>query len=651
MIKHLDVVGDDVRLIMLPKYTPKTVAAFTRFVESDKIFGLDVESTAIEGLGTYDPSIKMRMIQFGNRTEAWALDVRHRGWRKLITSLLRDEAKRFVSHNASFDTVRVWFEYKIWLGDRSIDTLPMASLLWPGITKPKGLKDLSDEHIDTQLSEAEVWLHARFVDLYTAQKPRKTRLLPVNFEPGVSVCRQTKKKGEEKCQQPSFAGSLCGWCIDHYLERGRKKHKDAEQWGWRNIALDDPFFTEYAGLDAVYVRRLLDILNDLIKKARMAELGRTEQRVKRYMTRESVRGMLVDQEWTKPILEETEREFDAACDRIEAATGVKARSNYMADWFRGQGVKVKSLDKNHLPDLLERHGDHEIVGPVLRDLEIVSTNSNLLTNLRTTWKHATEGDGFVHPNINTLQAHTGRMSATQPAVQTLAKKGEKGTKLRGCYIARPGFILAGADYDSQEIRIGAALSGDKALLRIVHEGLNQHVLTAESLFPEWVDKATNPDLYAKAKVLDFAQQYGAGPAKIARQLGITPSEAFVLWQKWRHTYRGLVEWNDRMAKLRKVRNPFGRVIPRDPYRDYANGNYMIQSTGRDVLGAALCRLADAGWADYFWLPIHDELVMEVPEDRAEEACAALTECMSTEVLGVPVPAEGEIIGRRWKGLG
>jgi DNA polymerase-1 len=92
------------------------------------------------------------------------------------------------------------------------------------------------------------------------------------------------------------------------------------------------------------------------------------------------------------------------------------------------------------------------------------------------------------------------------------------------------------------------------------------------------------------------------------------------------------------------------VIPRDPVRDYANGNYMIQSTGRDVLGQAICNLDDQGYGEWLWLPIHDELVLEVDEGDADAACRILGDCMTMTVKGVEIPAEGEVVGTRWRGL-
>lgn len=650
MIRHQTVAGEPVRLIALPRSNHKAQSAWHRFIESDDVFGLDVETTAIEELGAYSPTIKTRLVQFGNHHEAWVLDPADPAWHFRAAALLNDPRKRFVSHNEAFDATRIWYEFGIDLGDRSIDTLPMAALIHPGRTLPGGkrLKNLCDHYVDTGLSEAEQRLNAMFVDEFYASKPRKTPLLPKSFKAGVSLCRKPRGSDEDKCAEPSSPLSRCGYCEKHYLARAATNA--VRTWGWNNVALDNPVFLEYAGLDAVYVRRLLDVLAAKIKAAKMTTLSRTEQRVKRLMVATSRRGHRVDPDWTLNVLRETEADFEAAETDVLERTGLKPRSSKMRGWLTDHGCTVRSLDKDHLPGLLEAHADNPEVRAVLDGLMTVSTMSNLLTNLRTVWHHAAEGDGYCHPDINTQQAHTGRMSITAPAMQTLAKTGEKGRKLRGCFIAREGHVLVGADYDSQEIRLAAAFSKDAALLRIINEGLSQHVLTAESIFPDFKGKADDPVRYHQAKTLDFAQQYGAMPRKIAATLGITESEATALWQKWRDTYSGLVRWSDAQADLRLVRNPFGRVIPRDPIRSYANGNYMIQSTGRDVLGRALIRLADAGWGDTIWLPIHDEIVLEVPEDRVEEARLALGECMTMTVCGVEIPAEGEVIGHRWRGL-
>lgn len=634
--------GRAARVVALPACSKNALAAWARFTDSDTIIGLDIESDAIGDLGAYSPVMGTRLIQFGAKDRAWVLDPHDPRWRPHIETLLADPTKRFVSHNASFDTVRVFHEFGIDLNadGRSIDTLPMAALLWPGKTRQKGLKSLTKEFIDHGLANAEEALHARMVDLYQAHgKQRKTTLLPQTFVPGESVCRAPK------CQTVSRQDSLCGRCDQHYYSR--KMDQATHGWAWSNIDLDNYEYLLYGGLDALYVRRLLDVLSVMVKRKHMSSASKREQTVRRVMTGISRRGLRVDQEWTGEILYEVDKSVSTAEATIFDRTGYKPRSPRMRDWFATQGINTSSLDQQHLPGLLHQHKDHDVAGPVLQALKTISDESNLLTNLRIIQHHAQQGDGYVHPNINTQQAHTGRMSVTSPAMQTLAKTGEKGHRLRGCFIAREGHTLVSADYDSQEIRIAYALSGDMKLGEVVNEGKNQHVLTAKNIYPEFTDKHDCPVWYHKSKTLDFALQYGAGPKAITEQLDIPVKEAKTLIEEWSNTYSGLVKWTNKMSRKASVRNPYNRLIPADEFRPYANGNFLVQSSGRDVLGEAITRIAKRGWSDWIWLPVHDELVLEVPEDKAEGVAEELGGLMHSEVNGVPITATGEVVGERW----
>lgn len=687
--QHHIVAGEDVRLVVLPRYTERAVAAWKRFVASQDLFGLDVETKAIpefEGNhksfnpAVYRPSfivphgldpavyrrgwvagekrdMRVRTVQFGTATEGWTLDASDLRWRWQIQQFLTNQTKRFVSHNAAFDSLRCRFEFGVDLGDRSICTLVMLSLIWPGLTAPtrkrsKGLKEACEVLLDDDgLLKAEDELHRRFMDLYHGQK----RDLPASFEPGVSPCRKCR---ERVSWAPSRRG-FCDVCYhDQVVDYGNIPTAVME-WGWDNIPIDDEVFLAYAGLDAVYVYRLLLEASKEVARLKMAGLSKREQRVKRIMTERSRRGMRVDREWLHDVLSETKAEFDQATDEVLEIVGKTPRSPVVKDWLAQNGVPrsmVKSLDKDHLPIVVERFGDHPVVGPVIKNLRTVQLTSNLLTNLTTIDRHAQATGGRVHPNINTMQAHTGRMSVTGAALQTFSKNGEKGRRLRGCLVAEPGYVIVGADYENQEIRISAGMSADPLLLKIVYENLNQHEMTTKSIWPEFTDKHDMPVHYHKGKTLDFAQVYGAGPRKIGLQLGIPTQEARELWLAWRQAYAMLVEWSERMQQMAHVRNPYGRLVPSDPFRPYANGNYVIQSTGRDMLGQAILDLDAAGWGPYIWLPVHDEIEMCVPEERAEEAAAALTEHMTTTLTGhgvaieVEVPAEGEIMGPRWRGL-
>lgn len=596
------VAGSDVKIFHLPPPSSKFIRKFVDFTRTDSIFGLDVETNAPEDAESalFAPDGAMRLIQFGSYDTAWVIDPTDFTWRSILRHLLFDESKRFVTHT-NYDPLWVRRAFDIELGPRVIDTFVMASLLFPGPKTDKDLKHLSAVFIDPALQGAADELSARFKELYPHVK-------------GINKLRA---------------------------------------YGFSHIPIDDEIFGTYAGLDAIYVRRLLDILAGKLKEKRMGKLGRTEQRVARMAADMRWRGMKLDIERTQEVLSVIETEYMAADKRLSELWGFTPRSPRRGDWLEAHGVVFEKrtptgrpkLDKETMPDLLLRYRHDPEIAPILKDMVALSSNQNILNNLRGALR-SVDANGMVHPYVKTLAAHTGRMSATDPPVQTY-KKTDK--RLRGCFVARDGYVLIGADYDSQEIRIAAAFSSDPMLTKIVLEGHNQHVLTAQSIFPSFKGKEESPREYAAAKVLDFAQQYGAMPKKIALQLGISVSEATAMWKGWRKTYAGLVAWSDHVAKFDTVINPFGRNIPADPWRRYANGNYAIQSTGRDILGNAMCNLEDRGYAGTIWLPIHDELVLEVPEDEAEKMLPILEECMFYELGDIPITASAEIIGHRWGG--
>lgn len=586
---------------------------FREFTRSDPVgvLGVDVETTAItDDGGVFDPAARMRLIQFGTETDAFVLDPHDPLWRTYVRRALRASRLRFVSHT-NYDVLWIRREFGVDLAARGIDAHVMACLLFPGERADRSLKGLCDRLIDTKLSEAETALTARFKEL-----------APVHHRVG----------------------------------------KKLKTWGFNNTPLDDEVYTEYAGLDAIYVRRLLSVLSALVKTNAEADLSRREQQIKRLANDMQWRGMLIDREHTEAILREVEREYQAADAAIVSLAGCRPKSPRMAEWLGAQGVEFTKLtpakrgclDKTELPLLAARYPDVSDDGPgaVLHNLLTLSTGQNMLNNLRI-MQRSFDATGLVHPSINTQQAVTGRMSVTNPAMQTFKKTDPR---LRACFIARDGHVLVGADYDSQELRLAAAFSRDPSLLDILARGVKQHAVTAERIF----GKNYTDEQYKYAKILNFAQQYGAGPAKIGDQMGLprgrktdkrpegeANAEAVRLWKAWRETYAGLVKWSERMQFDRVVVNPWGRRIPQDKHRPYANGNYAIQSSGRDVLGDAIITLHERGWSQYLWMLIHDEIVLEVPTELADEAVTVLEKAMRCEVLGVELTATGKILGPRW----
>lgn len=595
---HVEVAGEHCIIEVTPDPSPANLRRFEKFVAAESLFGLDVETTALEEEegGVFSKSAVLRLVQIASRDEAWVIDPSEGIWYLQLQQFFANEAKRCVSHTA-YDVQWIAREFGILLTntDQWIDTFTMAAILYPGHA-PKDLKTLSSIHLDNGLKEAEEALYARFKEL-----------APTGFR----------------------VGSKC------------------KAWGFTNIALDDPIFSLYAGLDAIYVRRLLDEFATMLRTRKQNTLSFREQRISRLCADMSRRGFLVDQEHAEGVYTDLHAEFQAACQRLEERLEMAPRSPFRGQWLEDHGLvpfeRTKTglveLSKDTLPELVDRYRDDEVLGPVLDDMWTVSQNQNFLTNVSIILAGA-HNDGRAHPNIKSQTAVTGRMSITKPAMQTFKKTDPR---LRGCFIADPGHTLIGADYNSQEICIAAAFSQDPNLLKIVREGINMHDLTATAIFgPNFT-----PEQRAKAKVCNLAQQYGIMPKKLALSLGVTVKEATEMWTAWRKTYSGLVRWTDELSRYDTVRNPWGRDIPADRFRRYANGNYAIQSSGRDMLADAMLKLDEEGWGETLWLPVHDELILQVADEDVEDGLVALEQAMECTLKGVHITANAKVLGQRW----
>jgi DNA polymerase-1 len=152
------VAGRQIRITLDPD-----AAEFARFAASETLFGLDVETTAIDENGPrfFGPGFGVRLVQFGTADEAMVLRPCDPVQRAMIVRLLSDPGCRFVSHT-NYDVLSVWAAFGIALGTRAVDTHLLATLLEPGVTADHGLKSLTERHIDDGLRRAEQELYALF---------------------------------------------------------------------------------------------------------------------------------------------------------------------------------------------------------------------------------------------------------------------------------------------------------------------------------------------------------------------------------------------------------------------------------------------------------------------------------------------------------
>lgn len=564
------------------------------------VLGLDVETT---GLNPWDEDFRVTLVQVSNGERTYIVPTHVTGAIEALLGTLENPKVKVATHS-QYDAVAL-ATLGIVLGPKVIDTLVLSLLLCPGNDTPHGLKPLSREWLDApELEQADAERAAYF-------------------------------KAEAKV---------------HATKEIARSPRKVESWGWKHIDPMSPEVLRYAGMDALAVRLLAPVLTEtLLKHDVPLSLIEQELQLASISSAMRVKGMRVDVARVKQLLEEFPEDMQQAKEVITTITGLKsALSPKRVEWLQGQGVKFDpqrvtdggrpQLDKDALVELCQRYPDGD-VHVVLESCLILSELKNAATNLENFLLHCAR-DGRVHPEIKTLGAKTGRMSVTSPALQTLKKSDPL---LRGCFVAEEGMSLISADFSQIEIRVAAALSGDEALSSPILNGNDIHDDTAKRLFGEDFTK----DQRQLAKMVNFGSLYGGGAGTLARQAGITVEEARGVVTKWKATYPQIARMSHVLSGMPVVVNPAGRRIPTDPQRPYANLNYMIQSTARDLFVVAVERIVREFGVQALWLFVHDEVLLQVPKEQADDAAKRVQDIMHTVFYGVPIDAEAEVLGGRW----
>ncbi|MFC4588621.1 DNA polymerase [Sphaerisporangium corydalis] len=575
--------------------------AFTAFTAGEEMLGLDVETSAINDKGPrqFAPGFTVRLVQFASATHAWVLDPADPAQNAAIRATLADPARRFVTHT-NYDPVALWAVFGIALGQRVIDTHLISKLIDPDERAGHGLKELTARHLDNGLCDAEAALHDRM-----------------------------------RALAPSGHRAGNAWLV----------------WGWNHLPTHDEAYVVYAGLDALYARRLLPAL--LARCRAFTHLVHMEQWLAARATAITIRGLQLDRPYTATLLAEVQGEHAAAETRITTALCFRGASPRFAAWLDTQltaagitGMPRTPTDRlqitaDTLTALTEQHATTlpAVVAKLVAARLTMARTSNLIHNLKS-FIQAADPTGRVHPQINTLRAKTARMSITAPALQTLKKHDPR---LRRCFAADPGHVLISCDFSQVEVRVAAALADDPTLKRVIASGVDIHDATAALMYgPNFT-----PEQRTVSKRCTFGTLYGGGATALADQTGVTPDVARQVIARWRTTYPNVIAYTARLATEKTVTTPSGRRIPADPARGYANGNYMVQSTARDLLLAAVYTFATRHPTAKLWLFVHDEVIIQAPAAKAEHLRTALRDAMTLTFRGVPIVADAEILGAHW----
>ncbi|MGA0572440.1 DNA polymerase I [Variovorax sp. VNK109] len=272
--------------------------------------------------------------------------------------------------------------------------------------------------------------------------------------------------------------------------------------------------------------------------------------------------------------------------------------------------------------------------------------------------------GRVHTHYAQAVAVTGRLSSNDPNLQNIPIRTPEGRRVREAFVAPPGRLIASADYSQIELRIMAHISGDEALLRAFHDGIDVHRATAAEVFGvETAQVSSEQRRYAK--VINFGLIYGMSSFGLAKALAIDNTAAKNYIERYFQRFAGVKRYMDETRQSAKehgyVETVFGRRLylpeinsPNGPRRGGAERaaiNAPMQGTAADLIKLSMNKVQSVLDAEKpgikMIMQVHDELVFELPEQELEWVRREIPALMAG-VANLKVPLLAEVgVGPNW----
>jgi DNA polymerase-1 len=301
-------------------------------------------------------------------------------------------------------------------------------------------------------------------------------------------------------------------------------------------------------------------------------------------------------------------------------------------------------------------GLHPIIQDILDYREVTKLNNTYVEALPHAVSRVT---GRIHTTFHQLMAATGRMASSNPNLQNIPIRSDLGREIRKAFVpGEEGWVLMSADYSQIELRVMAALSGDKAMIEAFANGLDIHQATAARVYGVELDGVL-PEMRRTAKMVNFGIIYGISAFGLSQRLGIPRGEAATIIENYFKQFPGVKQFMEKVVEDAKqcgyVKTLTGR---RRTIRDITSGNATvrgaaervamntpIQGTAADMIKLAMINvdaaLTKAGLQTRMLLQVHDELLFEMPESEVEQARPIILDAMKNALLleGVPVEVE------------
>lgn len=553
--------------------------------------------TETEGLDTKKD--RVRLVQIGDEMHGWAIPWEK--WGGVFLEAMKKYDGRLLMHNAKFDVamLRNWCSYQV-PQDRCHDTRLMAHVIEP--TYSTALKRLAARHIDPTAGGLQDQLGSAF-------------------------------------------------------DSG---------WTWATVPIDFQPYWSYAALDCVLTARLDTILMQKVKDAGAVRAYELELAAAWVCMGMEQNGIAVDRPYAQAAFDQFHGYAQTLSDWCKANYDVRPSQNAsVAEALIRDGVPLDAATASGALKL-----DKKILGPIDHPLAQTVLTYRQYSKVTSTYLKAflnltSDEDPRLVPSINTVgklddPVRTGRMSMSEPNLQNLPRKTEgrpESLAVRNCIVSGEESTLLMIDFSQIELRVLAHLSGDTALQEAFTGDEDFFTRLARELY-RVPDMLRSDDRRSSTKNAMYSRVYGAGATKFAATAGISIEEGQEIYDLIASRYPGTVTMprsiqSTATQRLRDegrayVKSPLtGRILPVDDDKIYVATNYVIQGMAAEIFKYKLCELANAGLQEFMCLPVHDEVVFDVPSDQLQEvARIALTVMNDDTMLSVPIEAEASV-GARW----
>ncbi|MDQ7032511.1 MAG: DNA polymerase I [Desulfonauticus sp.] len=381
------------------------------------------------------------------------------------------------------------------------------------------------------------------------------------------------------------------------------------------------------------------------------------------------RGVLIDKKKFLDFLNFVQQELSKLTSQIYKLAGKEfnIRSSQQLSKVLFEDLKLKGTKKTATgffstseSALESLKGEHPIIELILKYRTLEKLRSTYLAPL----PEKVDASGRLHTTFNQLATATGRLSSSNPNLQNIPVRGEYGPRVRECFIAPSDCLLISADYSQIELRILAHFSEDPVLLKAFEQDEDVHTATACLIFGKHKEEVNVEDRRI-AKTINFGLLYGMGPQKLARELGITLNQAKEFIQLYFEKFSQIKNFYQKIEEIALqngfVTTVFGRrrLLPQIHSRNahlVAQAkrmaiNTVVQGSAADIIKKAMLLVENSEVLKTCGarqiLQIHDEILLEVPEQNSSLAAKEVKNIMEN-VYKLKIPLKVDLgVGRNW----